>query len=193
MKYIGLLGAAFLIVFGTPAFASTPCSSFTNFANLQAAGSCTAGPNGDVTFDGFQTSASPTVWSQIGITALASNGVAADPGLYGLIFNTTQLTTPFVSFLYRAHCDSTCLFNDTFDRVQGNGGSGEFVIAGQTDFFTGGQTSFAPTFAYTNSVQSYGSYTVTSVANMAASTYEMDVNIVPSSWQDPASTTCPAN
>jgi hypothetical protein len=191
MKYIYLLTAALCVFSGGTVFASTPCTAFTNFANLQAAGSCTGGPNGDVTFSNFQTSASPNVRSQIVVTAVTNSGKSVNPGLYGFIFNTNQLTTPTVMFSFQSQCDSTCLFNDTFDRIEGNGGSGEFVINGQTLDFTNGQTYFAPTFTYINTVQSFGIYTVTAVANMAASTYEMDVNIIPSAWG--TGSTCPTN
>jgi hypothetical protein len=181
------------------ALAVAPCLSITNFAQLVQAGTCYVGPNNSVTLGNFQTDAPASVWAQIGATtnlAMWGNTAVTKPttGSYGLHFDTSKLKTNEVTISFNAQCDGSCNFNDGSARIEGNAGSGAFTFNGVPYPVVNGGSGASPIFKpYVKFVSISGTYKQTAVPNMAAASYEMAVNILPSdqpSW--PTSGQCPS-
>ncbi|WP_143137466.1 hypothetical protein [Burkholderia ubonensis] len=169
------------------AFAIAPCISLLNFEQLAQAGACYVGPNNSVTFNHFNTNVPESVWSQIGVSTngMWGNTAVTKPaiGSYGLVFDTSKIQANKVTLSFDAQCDGSCDFNDGSARVEGrNAGSGFFAFNGlKYDFAPYAQGGgVSPVFyPYVKFVSIEGTYTQTTYANKAASSYQMFVNIVP--------------
>lgn len=178
-KYVYVLLSLIMGLWVTSASALAPCSSISNYAQLVQAGTCYAGPNNSVTFGNFVTNVSAEKQGQIGVI-LAQQPGNPNPGQYGLIFNTTTLEMPRISFSFTVLCDASCLINDSLNRLGGNYGSGVFIVDGQPPFYFSGTYSVQPQFIPAVSrVNEYADYTQTAIPNLSANTYEMTVNIIP--------------
>jgi hypothetical protein len=186
MKYFYLLSTAIVAISGMPAFAQSPCSLFSNYLQLTQAGSCTAGPNNNITFNQFSTNVSSSLWSQIVVSAdVPSSGYLTNPGLYGLGFDLSKVAPSSLSISYTATCNSSCQFNDAADRLgelNSYGGSGLAWVNGVTSNFGNGVTVASPTFSYASSATNYVSWSG-SASSDTVGFVKMDLNLVPGNGQ----------
>jgi hypothetical protein len=185
-RLIQVGGAAVSMLCGASAFALAPCSAITNLAQLVQAGTCYTGPNNSVTFSNFVTNATPSQQTQMAVATTAGGylGGTGTTALLGFIVDVSAISMPNISISFSAQCDASCKFNDGFNRINGDPGtgSGQFYVNGQS-YAAVPQGYAQPQFnPYVSSVNEYVAYTQTSGTPGETFNFEMDVNIVPTGY-----------